>query len=79
VEPEIAFGRALRKLRKQKKLSQEALALDADIERNYISLLELGRFSASIKIVFKLARALGIRPSRLIELAERETVDTTDQ
>jgi len=72
LEPEEAFGIALRKLRKQRKLSQEKLALEAGVERNYISLLELGRNSASIKIIFKLARVLEIKPSALVELAEAE-------
>jgi transcriptional regulator with XRE-family HTH domain len=72
VEPEVAFGRVLRKLRKSHELSQEALALDAGIERNYVSLLELGQNSASIKIIFKLATALGITVSHFMELTEKE-------
>ncbi|SMC27738.1 DNA-binding transcriptional regulator, XRE-family HTH domain [Andreprevotia lacus DSM 23236] len=72
MEAEEAFGIALRKLRKQRKLSQEKLALEADVERNYISLLELGRNSASIKVIFKLAKVLGVRPSELVGLAEAE-------
>ncbi|AVG16053.1 XRE family transcriptional regulator [Chromobacterium vaccinii] len=72
MEPEVAFGRALRKLRKSRELSQEALAFEAGIERNYISLLELGRNSASVNVLFKLAKALGVRPSQLIVDAEQE-------
>lgn len=60
MEPEIAFGVVLRSLRKARGFSQETLALEAGVERNYISLLELGRNSASIKIIFKLARVLGV-------------------
>jgi transcriptional regulator with XRE-family HTH domain len=73
VEPEVAFGRALRRLRKQHGLSQEALALEAGVERNYISLLELGRNSASVKVIFKLAGALGMKASALIAEVERES------
>lgn len=72
MEPEVAFGRALRKLRKNREMSQEALAFEASVERNYISLLELGRNSASVNVIFKLAKALEVRPSQLIEAAERE-------
>ena len=72
MEPEVAFGRALRDLRKRQGLSQEGLALEAGIERNYISLLELGKNSASVKVIFKLAGALGVRPCELLEQAERE-------
>lgn len=60
MEPEIAFGIVLRRLRKARGFSQETLALEAGVERNYISLLELGRNSASIKTIFKLARVLGV-------------------
>ncbi len=60
MEPEIAFGIVLRRLRKARGFSQETLALEAGVERNYISLLELGRNSASIKTIFKLARVLEV-------------------
>ena len=60
MEPEIAFGVVLRRLRKARGFSQETLALEAGVERNYISLIELGRNSASIKTIFKLARVLGV-------------------
>jgi transcriptional regulator with XRE-family HTH domain len=51
LEPEVAFGQVLRGLRKRQGLSQEKLAQEAGVERNYVSLLELGRNSASIKTV----------------------------
>lgn len=72
MEPEIAFGAVLRELRKQKGLSQEALALEAGIERNYVSLVELGKNSASVKIIFKFASVLGVPPSKLFEMAEEK-------
>ncbi len=61
MEPEVAFGQVLRGLRKRQGLSQERLAQEAGVERNYVSLLELGRNSASIKTVFKLSDALACR------------------
>lgn len=72
MEPEVAFGRVLRKLRNERQLSQEALALDADLQRNYISLLERGRNSASIKTLFKLAPILGVSVSTLLARVETE-------
>jgi transcriptional regulator with XRE-family HTH domain len=75
LEPEVAFGIVLRELRKQRNLSQEALAHDADVERNYISLLELGRNSASVKMIFKLAPALGITVSELMTMVETRHKD----
>lgn len=70
MEPEVAFGLVLRDLRKKCGLSQELLAHEAGVERNYISLLELGRNSASIKIIFKLAPVLGVTPSEMLEQVE---------
>ena len=70
MEPEIAFGRVLRELRKGRRLSQEALALESGVERNYVSLLELGRNSASVKIIFKLALALGVSVTSFMGMVE---------
>jgi len=78
VEPEDAFGAILRERRKLRGLSQEKLALEAGIERNYISLLELGKNSASLKMLFKLAAVLEISPSELlrqVEELQRQAVD----
>lgn len=71
MEPEVAFGKVLRTLRKQAALSQEQLALDADLQRNYISLLERGLNSASIKTIFKLTKVLRVTPSQMLEQVER--------
>lgn len=70
MEPEVAFGQVLRALRKRQGLSQEKLAHEAGVERNYVSLLELGRNSASIKTVFKLSEALAISVADLMVLVE---------
>ena len=70
MEPETAFGQVLRELRKGRELSQEALALESGLERNYISLLELGRNSASVKTIFKLAPALGISVAEFMSKVE---------
>lgn len=70
MEPEAAFGMVLRGIRKQRKLSQEELAYKADLERNYISLLELGRNSASVKTIFKLSQALDIPVADFMGMVE---------
>lgn len=72
MEPEEAFGAVLRSLRKQRELSQEALALDAEVERNYISLIELGKNSPSIRILFKLCKALDVSPSAFLASVEAQ-------
>lgn len=70
MEPEIAFGQVLRELRKGRDLSQEALALESGVERNYVSLLELGRNSASVKMIFRLAPALGVSVAEFMGMVE---------
>ena len=75
VEPEIAFGQVLRELRKGRNLSQEALALESGMERNYVSLLELGRNSASVKMIFRLAPALGVSVAEFMGLVETKAIE----
>ena len=70
--PNIAFGIVLRELRLKSGLSQEGLGFAADLQRNYISLMELGRNQPTITTIFKLAKALNIKPSKLIDLVENE-------
>lgn len=76
MEAEVAFGLVLRELRKKQSLSQEKLALQAGLERNYISLLELGQNSASIKTIFKIAPILNISVSTLMEMVELKLQDS---
>ncbi len=67
----VAFGAVLRELRKKAGLSQEALGFAADLQRNYISLMELGHNQPSVATVFKLANALNVRPSVMMEMLEQ--------
>jgi transcriptional regulator with XRE-family HTH domain len=67
-----AFGRALKKIRVRKKLTQENLSLQADLARVYISELEYGKKTPSIETVFKISKALNIKCSRLMDLTEEE-------
>ena len=68
----LAFGRALRNLRKEKKLTQDQLSLFSRVDRSYISELENGEKAPSLLTITALARALHIKPSALIEDYERE-------
>ena len=70
MNPEVAFGDVLRELRRERDLSQEALALASELERNFISLLELGRNSPSLRTLFKLCGVLGIAPSEFLRRVE---------
>ena len=56
----------LRKLRQAQRLSQEELAYRAEIDRTYISALERGVYAASIDVVDRLARVLGVEAADLL-------------
>lgn len=71
MEPDKALGQALRSLRTARKWSQIDLALRADVDRNYISLIELGRNSPSVRMLFRLCEALDISPSEFLREVER--------
>jgi transcriptional regulator with XRE-family HTH domain len=68
----LAFGKILRQKRKEAGLTQEQLAHEADVQRNYVSLIERGIHHPTIAIVFKLAHALHCPPSVLISELEME-------
>jgi transcriptional regulator with XRE-family HTH domain len=64
------LGDEIRKARLAAKLTQEQLAFEADISRNYVSLLELNQKSPTVDVLLRIARALGIRASALIATIE---------
>jgi transcriptional regulator with XRE-family HTH domain len=65
-----AFGKAVRKYRQQLDLSQEDLAHIAGVHRTYVSQIERGIKSPSIKVVLVLAQALEVSMRDLIGEAE---------
>ena len=69
------FGSVLREMRIENHISQEKLAEYCDLDRTYISLLERGLRQPTITTIFKLAKALNISPSGLIEKVERQIKD----
>lgn len=79
MEVATAFGKVLRKLRKQVGLTQEQLGLEADVMRNYVSILELGQQQPTITTLFKLAVPLKRRPSEIVELVEAEILSDATQ
>jgi transcriptional regulator with XRE-family HTH domain len=57
----------LRRCRRDKRLSQEELAHRAEIDRTYISALERSVYAASIDVVERLARELGVEAADLLQ------------
>lgn len=67
---DATFGKSLRKRRLEKLLTQEVLALESNLSRAYISDIEMGKKDPSLFTVFKLANALQLKPSVLIDDVE---------
>lgn len=60
-------ARNLRRIRGERSLTQEELGFRAEVNRSYISDLERGKYSASVEMLDKLARALNVDPATFLE------------
>lgn len=54
----IKIGERIRELRKEKSLSQEALANIAEVDRTYMTKVETGKRNVTVKILEKIVIAL---------------------
>ena len=61
------LGYRIRYLRNQKGMWIEALALEAEINRNYLGDLERGTRNPTVVVLNKIAKALGVSLSVLFE------------
>jgi transcriptional regulator with XRE-family HTH domain len=66
------LGQELRKAREEAGLTQEQLAHKSGVDRSYISELEHDEKNPTVNRLFTLCKAIGIRPSKLIERVERQ-------
>lgn len=60
------FGNKIRKLRKEKGISQEQLAIEAGIERSYMGAIERGERNPSLDKVVSIAKALKTSTAKLL-------------
>ena len=67
---EKAFGEELQKAREKSGLTQEKLGFESGYHRTYISQLERGLKSPTLKAIFSLAKALGLNPTGLLKGVE---------
>jgi len=65
------FGQILKKLRTEKGISQEEFALNIGLHRTYISQLERGLKSPSLRTIAKICEELGITLVRFMEYLEQ--------
>lgn len=62
----IAFGQRIRRIRKEKSLTQEALAEQVGISASFLGHIERGSRIASLETLMQLCRALAVSPNDLL-------------
>jgi len=67
--PLMLFGSRVRELRLVCEISQEELAALTELDRTYISGIERGKRNLSLKNILKIAKALRVSPSELLNIA----------
>ncbi len=67
IDANYELGKRIQYLRSNRKMSQEDLALECDINKNYLSDLERGCRNPTVKVLAKIARGLGISLSELFK------------
>jgi transcriptional regulator with XRE-family HTH domain len=60
------FGRNVRKYRQQRKLTQEQLAFEAEIDLTYMGGIERGKRNPSLLVMARIADALGVQLPKLL-------------
>ena len=74
-EIRVAYGKAVRAIRQDKKISQEELGDLCGLHRTYISDIELGKRNVSLENIDKIAHALQVKKSDLfIEVEQYEGI-----
>ena len=61
------FGKRLKALRVERDLTQLELAEILDLSPNFVGMIERGERNTTVENVFKIARALNIKPDTLFE------------
>jgi transcriptional regulator with XRE-family HTH domain len=68
----VAFGRAVRARRRELGYSQEALAAEAGLHRNYVGAIERGEQNIALTNILRISRVLRLPAASLIAEAERD-------
>ena len=63
----ITIGNRVREYRKQKGLSQEKLAFDAELHRTYVGMIERAEKNITILNIEKIAKALNVKIIDLVK------------
>ncbi|WP_052092400.1 helix-turn-helix transcriptional regulator [Paenibacillus sp. FSL H7-0357] len=66
------IGKTVKAIRIKQGLSQEDLAHECNVDRSYISMIEVGKNEPSVKKIFDLCKGLKIKPSDFFKMVEVE-------
>ncbi|QYD68755.1 helix-turn-helix domain-containing protein [Paraburkholderia edwinii] len=79
MEAAEAFGLVLRRRRLEARLTQEQLAFEAEIQRVYVSKLELGQYQPTLTMLLTLAKALNCSASDLVSEVEQQLASVREK
>lgn len=71
----VEFGERLKKLRKEKRLTQKQLASMIGVQHSIISFYEVGDRIPSVEIIIKLSSVLHVSSDYLLGIEKREVID----
>jgi putative transcriptional regulator len=60
----------IRELRKQRKLSQQELALEVGTTRQTITSIEVGKYTASLVLAYKIAQYFGLSIEEVFDFSD---------
>lgn len=67
-----AISTNIQRIRKAQGISQEKLALKADVDRSYMSQIERCLANPSIDALLRISNALEVAPSELLQLGKKK-------
>lgn len=66
------LGTNIRKIRQQKKMTQEDLSLESTVSRSHIAMIEAGKRDITISALFKISRALHSNMQQIFDFDDVE-------
>lgn len=66
------LGINIRKIRQQKKMTQEDLSLESTVSRSHIAMIEAGKRDITISALFKISRALHSNMQQIFDFDDVE-------
>lgn len=74
----ISVGRVVRKLRRERGLSQEVFSGLAGIARSHLAMIETGTKQPNFETIWKIALALEMEPHLLVRLIEIDAYEKSE-